>query len=267
MTPRERALSSIEAMDHLTLSDLEQSAGLLRRLDHKYVVDWPAFAALVDAVTGEHRVLQIDGRRSFGYDTVYFDSEDLATFRAHVQGRRQRYKVRVRHYTDSGLFTLELKLKGARGQTIKHRVPYEPHADGQLTEAAAAFVVEHLRSAYGHEVPGPWRPTLRTRYERITLVHRDGEQRLTCDHNLHYPVAGGGEAPQLSPEHIVIEAKSLDGRGSADAVLRALGHRPVTCSKYLLGVGLHGLRPLPPDMRRLARTHFHPRHEGRSLHV
>jgi hypothetical protein len=267
VTPRTRALAAIDDLEPLGLPDLERSAGLLRRLDHKYVVDWQSFAAVVGAVADEHRVLQIDGRRSFRYDTVYFDSEDLATFRAHVQGRRRRYKVRVRHYADSGLCSLELKLKGPRGQTIKHRVPYDVREDAMLTEAAARFVVEHLREAYGHELPGPLLPVLRTRYERITLVHRDGEQRLTCDHDLHYPAAADAATPRLSEEHIVVEAKSLDGRGAADAVLRDLGHRPVTCSKYLLGVGLHGLRPVPPDMRRLARTHFHTRHESRSPHA
>ncbi len=34
----------------------------------------------------------------------------------------------------------EVKLKGRRGETVKHRMPYEPDADGSLSAAANQFV-------------------------------------------------------------------------------------------------------------------------------
>ena len=57
-------------------------------------------------------MLQIDRRRSFDYESVYFDTPDLSTYRAHVQRRRLRFKARTRTYTDSGLCMFEVKLTG-----------------------------------------------------------------------------------------------------------------------------------------------------------
>ena len=88
-------------------------------MDAKYVSP-AAFAAWLSGST--HRVLEIDGRRVFGYRSTYFDTPDLRLFRDHVQRRRRRYKCRTREY-DSGVRMFEVKLKGARGRTVKYRMP------------------------------------------------------------------------------------------------------------------------------------------------
>lgn len=266
MSSRETALARIAAMDTIDLPGLEATAGLLQRTDHKYVLDWPVFAALAEALADDHRVLEIDGRRLFAYDTVYFDSAQLHTFHAHVQGRRRRFKVRVRHYADSGACALEVKLKGRRGETIKHRLPYDPADQGTLNAAADAFLADCLRSAYGHEPPEGLQPVLRTHYRRATLVAADGGERLTCDMDLCYP-ADAGAGPALSSGHVIVEAKSADGRGRAATTLAAMRQRPVSCSKYLLGVGLLGLRPVPSDLRRVAGRYFTPSPTPAPLHA
>jgi hypothetical protein len=184
--------------------------------------------------------------------------QPIVTFRAHVQGRRQRFKIRVRHYSDSGLCSLEVKLRGGRGEAIKHRIPYDADDRGALTRAASAFLGDCLRAAYGREAPADLRPVVRTRYRRATLVHQDGDQRITCDFDLSYPADATAVTPPLSAQHVIVEAKSRNGRGDADRVMREIGQRPVSCSKYLLGVGLQGLRPVPPDLRRLSRRYFSP---------
>ena len=70
----------------------------------------------------------MDGRRTFGYESVYFDTPELSTYRAHLQRRRQRFKARTRTYTDTGLCMFEVKLTGARGETVKQRVPHPERA-------------------------------------------------------------------------------------------------------------------------------------------
>ena len=67
-------------------------------------------------------MLDIDGRRVFGYESTYFDTPDCEQYRAHRQGRRRRYKVRSRSYVDTGLSMFEVKTKGLRGATVKHRM-------------------------------------------------------------------------------------------------------------------------------------------------
>jgi hypothetical protein len=80
------------------------------------------------------------GRRvAFAYHTTYYDAPELRAHRDHVQRRRRRFKRRARDYVDSGLHTFEVKLKKARGLTVKHRMDYpeqhlaalsEPHVGG-----------------------------------------------------------------------------------------------------------------------------------------
>jgi hypothetical protein len=257
VTGRELVLDRLATMPGIDLTGLQATAELARRSDRKYVLDWETFATLVERLGVDHRVLDIGGRRTFAYDTVYFDSEELATFHAHVRGGRRRFKVRIRHYRDEGSCALEVKLKGRRGETIKHRLPYRPDDRDRLTADAATFLSDCLRGAYGQEPPAGLRPVLRTHYRRATLVAADGEERLTCDFDLSYPVAGA-PGPALSVGHVIVETKSRDGRGRGDRVLRELQQRPVACSKYLLGVGLLGLRPVPNDLRRLAGRYFDP---------
>lgn len=252
---RSLALERLAALEPIALGDLEATAALTRRSDCKYVLDWSTFAALADHLAGAHLALEIDGRRTFSYDTVYFDGDDLLTFHAHVRGHRRRYKVRVRHYADTGVCALEIKLKGRRGETIKHRLPYAVADRERLTADAGTFLQECLDSAYGTGPPKDLQPVVRTCYRRATLVARDGGERLTCDFDLRF---GEPDAPGLSPAHVIVEAKTADGRGVATQALRDLGQRPVSCSKYLMGVGLLGLRPVPNDLRRLAGRYFSP---------
>ena len=124
-TPAERAVSAAAAMvAPISLKELNALAELQTRVDRKYFVSAGVFRQLIAQLADEMQVLEIDGRRTFGYESVYFDTPDLTTYRAHLQRRRQRFKARTRTYTDSGLCMFEVKLSGARGETVKERVPH-----------------------------------------------------------------------------------------------------------------------------------------------
>jgi hypothetical protein len=255
MTDRAIALDGLHALAPIGLADLLAAGGELQtRVDRKYIVDWATLAALTGALAADHRVLDIDGRRTFLYDSVYFDSPQLSTFHAHVQGRRHRFKVRARLYVDTETAFVEVKLKGRRGQTVKHRLPATPEDHGRLTPAARAFVADRLREAHGRDAPGDLVPVLGTHYRRITLAAATGDERLTVDYDVHFP--GAPQATSLSGGHVIVETKSHDGRGRADRALRALGARPLSCSKYVVGIGVTGRRPTPAEARRIVRRYF-----------
>src|SRR5919112_1928972 len=125
-------LLTAERFEPVTLAELEASAGLLDRMDNKYVVPVEAYAAVAEQLAATHGVLDIDGVRAFEYRTTYYDTPELETYRDHVRGRRRRYKCRSRHYVDSGSCAFELKLKGLRGRTVKHRMTYDPALHGSV---------------------------------------------------------------------------------------------------------------------------------------
>ena len=236
----------VESFAPVGLAQLDAGAALRDRIDVKYVIPLAAFAALAGRLMDTHAALEIDGRRAFGYRSTYFDTPELAAYRAHLQGRRRRYKCRSREYVDSGACAFEVKQKGLRGRTVKHRMPHDGH---ELSEAAIAFLREHL----GREPGGPLAPALAVTYSRVTLVAAG--ERLTCDFDLAFE-GPGGAGGRLDAGAAIVESKSLRGNALADRALRELGHRPETaCSKYCLGVALTRAVAANP-LRPLLRRHF-----------
>jgi hypothetical protein len=239
----------LDALAPIGLDELDACAALHDRVDVKYVGRLELLDALVADLAPTHRALEIDGRRSFAYATTYFDTADLRCYRDHLQRRRRRYKCRLRRYLDAGLDILEVKRKGARGETLKRRLPLEAPAalDGQLR----AFVL-----ASGVPDAGELHPVLRMSFERMTLVAPERGERLTCDVGLAFAAPDGGAA-RIVAGGMIVESKSRRGAALADAALRSLGARPVTgCSKYGLGIALTRSGVITNPYRRLLRRHF-----------
>jgi len=235
------------------LSTLEAGAALLTRVDRKYVVPVTTFEHLVDRLGADWAALEIDSRRQFGYTTTYFDTADLATYRAHLQRRRRRYKVRVRRYADTDTCMLEVKRKGMRGLTVKERRPHPVLQHAELGAEGHAFVADTLR---GH-VPaplGPLSPVVVTSNRRATLASVTTRARLTVDTDL---TCGWGTAGiSLRPDVVVLESKVQGHVSPIDRMLRSLGERPVTISKYCIGVAALGLDLPTNPWRRTLRRYF-----------
>jgi hypothetical protein len=232
-------------------------AELQTRVDRKYFVPADVFHRSIGEIADELRVLDIDGRRTFGYESVYFDTPDMETYRAHLQRRRRRFKARTRTYSDSRLCMFEVKLNGARGETVKQRVPHRVEDNAELTAEALAHLRSTLCQAYDQDMPPGMQPTLATTYRRTTFVSRSGESRLTCDVglaclNMRHEVRDTGT-------HVLVESKS-SGRGSApERILRELGVRPASMSKYCVAVAaLHPELPSNP-WHQILRRYFGPR--------
>jgi hypothetical protein len=234
------AAALVGELPAVDLATLEADAALAVRTDRKHLLGWGDVTRLLEALAPTHAALEIGGRRAFAYDTTYFDTEDLHCFRAHVQGRRRRYKCRTRLYADTGVCALEVKLRGAGDQTVKLRRPVAARDHGCLDANGRAFLSDCLGA-----VPA-MAPTLRGHHTRVTLVG-DGE-RCTLDFDLRF-VGGGALASGL----VIVESKSERGRGAADRALLAMRSRPMPCSKYCLGIALQRRVAAPLELRPLMR--------------
>lgn len=223
----------------ISLEALNAKAAMLERLDNKYVMRGPVLQALVPQLAEVFDVLEIDGHRSFTYETCYFDDPDLRSFHDHQQGRRQRMKVRVRRYVEAGLCFVEVKLKDRRGITVKKRMPCGPDAIDQLDDAALAHVSRSHQLVYGRPFDRPLEPVLQMRYRRVTLVARVGGERMTIDTDLQF--FGQAASRATGADTFIVETKSAFGNGLADAILRTLHLHPVnSCSKYCVGMSVTG---------------------------
>lgn len=228
-----------QAFRAIDLPTLNAKAAMLERLDNKYVVRRPALAAMTGELAELFDVLEIDGQRAFTYETCYFDDPGRHSYHDHHQGRRQRMKVRVRRYVEAGLCFVEVKLKDRRGLTVKKRMPYDPDKYGHLDEAALAHVRRSWEALYGRPFDRTLEPSLRMRYQRVTLVARDGGERMTIDTGIRF--FGTGDERGTDEDVYIIETKSAHGHGLADAVLRRHHQHPTNgCSKYCVGMSVTG---------------------------
>ncbi len=217
------------------LDALNAKAAMLERLDNKYVVRRDVLADALRELAGGFDVLQIHGRRAFTYDTCYFDDPSLSSYFDHHQGRRRRAKVRVRRYVDARQCFVEVKLKDRRGATVKRRQAHDFDAFDRLDAKAIGHVERAYAGLYGEPFGRPLVPVLRMTYRRMTLVARNGGERMTIDSGLRF--FGDRASNGTDDDVFIVEAKSAHGHGIADRVLRGLHQHPTAaCSKYCVGL-------------------------------
>lgn len=237
-----------------SLDELVSSAALLTRIDRKYLVDADDASAVLSALDESTRVLEIEGEHASRYGTMYFDTPELLSYHLAAHGRRRRFKIRARRYVDTGGAFLEMKTRGARGVTVKERVPRSPSLPDALTGVERAYAAE------GFDALGlPTRtaddlvPTLHTAYRRTTLLLAEGA-RATIDTDLVWTGADGSRMSR--PDLVIVETKSASRASELDRILWRCGVRPAGVSKF--ATGLAAMRPDLPSNRwhRVLRRHF-----------
>jgi VTC domain len=219
----------------ISLKRLEENSAMLERIDNKYVVNQNVLRLAVPELAKYFDILEIDGRRNFTYDTCYFDDADSRCYFDHHQARKKRIKVRMRKYLEAGLCFVEVKLKDRRGVTVKKRLRCAVDSFGVLDEKAEKFIQEVYASLYRREFTHTISRNLDMRYRRVTLVAKDGGERMTLDNDVCFKMDGGERT--VDNALFIIEAKSAKGNGIADRILRRLHQHPTKhVSKYCTGL-------------------------------
>ncbi|VEG28885.1 polyphosphate polymerase domain-containing protein [Actinomyces howellii] len=250
-----------------SLEALNEAAGLLTRVDRKYLVPAATVQDVTNALSGRALALEIDGRRRFAYASTYFDTPELSAYMLAARKRRRRFKVRTRAYLDSGTCFLEVKTRGARDSTVKERIPYPLEDADRLTTEGLLFVSDCLAASgicspqCGRDLATRLVPVMATTYWRTTL-HLPGDRaRTTIDTGLTWTALrrdrfGTVDRGPLLPagELAIVETKSPATPGPADRFLWSQGHRPARLSKY--ATGMAALRPgLPANKWHRVLTH------------
>lgn len=201
---------------------------LLDRIDTKYLVPASQVPEILSEALGEYRILTYGGQSVSRYQTRYYDTADFQAYRDHRIGRAPRAKVRVRSYLDSDLSFLEVKWKTHRGRTTKVRERYS----GDWCSAVAAFRSGPL-AKYAEGIPWDRLQVAATiTYDRVTLMHRAGSERVTIDLNLNFQ--NGDQEISHSGMAIIEVKQGWMNRGGISAVLRRRGIREASMSKYCL---------------------------------
>ncbi len=216
----------------ISLAEME-SVKLMNRIDTKFVVPACLLPEMLRLAQADYYIQEIDGQRFAAYDTLYYDTPDMQMYIRHHDRQLRRQKIRVRTYIDSDLTFLEVKNKNNKGRTKKKRIVVQTN-DLQDIDAGQR---EWLAGKAWYDV-ATLQPQLHTRFERITLVNRAKTERLTIDTALRWENVQTGQTAALG-DAVVVELKR-DGNqpsGMLD-ILRSLRIKPLSMSKYCIGVAL-----------------------------
>ncbi len=217
----------IASFDPITLERMEE-VKLLNRVDSKFAFRAGQLPLLLEQMQRDYFVLEIDGVRLQHYDTLYFDTDDHRLYLNHHNKRANRFKVRSRRYSESGVAYFEIKFKTNKGRTNKIR-----NKQKGLREEIAGKQADLLREGTGME-PDSLRPALQIFFSRITLANRALTERVTIDTGLTFRNGSGEHA---FPGVVIAELKQ--DRSAASPLSELLhGHhiRPCRVSKYCIGL-------------------------------
>lgn len=208
-----------------------QSVALLKRVEVKYVLPSALLPSILQALRPRYFVLKVAGHRLNRYRTLYFDTHDFAMYRRHHAGAANRFKVRSRTYVESGVSFLEIKHKTNKKRVIKSRIQ-TPDLVTEFDNHYANFVNSTAPYSVDEMQPRLWNS-----YQRITLVDKGLQERVTLDVGLRFQWHGRSV---VLPHVAVAEVKQERlSQGSDFARLMRQHHmRSTGFSKYCIGASL-----------------------------
>ncbi len=205
---------------------------LMNRTDVKYLVNAKRIPVLINKLTADYHIQEIEGRRVANYGTIYLDTKELLFYHMHMNGKLNHIKWRIRSYIESNLSFLEIKKKSNTGRTRKNRIVYdlsESFQEGKFRD--------FIRDTSGIEADN-LQPVLENNFNRITLVNNHKTDRLTIDFNISFRNCFNGKSVPLA-NLAIIEIKQ--DRLSESAIRKYIDEmriRKSGVSKYCLGIAL-----------------------------
>jgi hypothetical protein len=226
--------SALNQLTPISLKELDR-VKLQDRTDTKFVFNADLLPVILNEIIDFYSILEIDGKRTNSYRTLYYDTEDLQSYIQHHNGKANRIKVRFRKYIESDLNFLEVKFKNNKGRTIKARSKVAS-IEEKLTEFSKKFIIDNSYSFFKDKEVSP---VLWNNFTRLTLAHKTLNERLTIDLNLGFESFKNHTIKNI--EHIIIaEVKQEKASVNSDfiRVIRKHHIRKSSMSKYCVGTAL-----------------------------
>ena len=216
-----------------------KSIRLLNRCDTKFYFSVKALPELLEKLKSHYRIVEIDGRRIFEYETLYFDTPDNLLYRQHHNKNLNRYKIRFRKYKNSGLCYFEIKFKSNKGRTKKSRIKVggiETLLKGKLKGFAKNNLAENSAINVDSIEPRLW-----SFFNRITLASIKHKERITIDFNMSFNTEEKG---LKKVNHLVIAEVKQDRHALNTPfmnIVREIKIHPSGFSKYCIGMAMSNM--------------------------
>ncbi|MFM7565487.1 MAG: polyphosphate polymerase domain-containing protein [Flavobacteriales bacterium] len=216
----------LSSFDAIGLESMDR-VKLMNRIDTKFAFDKNTLIQLLPKLKDHYFVLEINNKRALAYESLYFDDAEFSFFKDHHNRRSNRYKMRIRNYVDSGIYFFEIKHK-SKGRTDKQRIS-TPNFHDVLTPEEEHLVRDHVHKSYKVS------PVLTNAFNRITLVNKHTNERLTLDFNLSF---SKGSSIVALTSLVIAELKQerINRRSPFFEQMKENHLRPYRLSKYCLGV-------------------------------
>lgn len=221
----------------ITLAEMD-SVKLMDRIDIKYLLSSNQLHDILKSVSSSYFVMEELGIRQFLYKNIYFDTPDKQLFLSHHNGKSLRYKLRIREYSEFHRIFLEVKKK-FKERTVKSRLllsdngSLEQFSDLKgLPVESIDFLEKNITFPVGKLIE-----SMRNEFIRITLIHKDMQERITIDTDLNFMPIDKKQGPQSLPSIAVVEIKKngYSGIHPFQIELKSRGIRPNSMSKYCIG--------------------------------
>ena len=221
---------------HIGLQELEDVA-LMDRSEKKYIIPIAWCGDISNKLSTDYNILEIANERQFRYDNLYFDTPENICLEDHIRGRKNRFKVRIRSYSNSNISFLEVKSRNVYGRSQKMRIQRTAEKwDSPITAKEQEFLEKCVSFA------AELKPVLYSSYSRYTIANIEKGERITFDTNLEYKTLTGETFKPLDGLAILeLKQGETDRRSPLMSIFRnrtdrksPLG-RTIRISKYVLG--------------------------------
>ncbi len=218
---------ALQAFPPVTLAGME-AVTLQNRVDSKFFFPVTLLPEILSEITEQYQILEIDGKRMFAYESLYFDTPDFLLYRHHHNGRTNRLKVRYRKYLDSGITYFEVKHRIKDSRTEKYRI--------RKTDIATTLTTDDMQKVHLPFVQIPQLlPSLFVYFQRITLVRIGHAERATIDVHLRFV----RNEEKLPLEELCIVEIKQEKNSVLSPLFQTLKHRLIHeqgFSKYAIGM-------------------------------
>ena len=220
----------------ISLQELD-SVALLDRTEEKFIIPDSWCEEISKNLKLDYKILEIGGERQFRYNNLHFDTPDNICLEDHIRGRKNRFKVRIRSYSNSKISFLEVKSRNVYGRSSKMRLQRSSEQwDAPLTIEEKQFLGD--RVPFASELS----PVLYSSYLRYTIASLPRGERVTFDTKLEYTTLKGEKFIPLDGLSIVeLKQEEKDRRSSLHKIFRKRSDRraplgrAIRISKYVLG--------------------------------
>jgi len=196
----------------------------------KFILNAKKLNKLLKEVSDKYDILEIGNKRVLNFTNEYFDTEDYKLYMAYHNGKGNRYLIKNSESESNKKRFLEIKFHSNKGSVSKKKK--KSKAGNISNEKNKVFIQEN--TPYN---PETLKLSLKNRYSRIVLVHKQNKEKVTIDLDL----TCSNEKGKLKLPHLaIVEVKQEKFSLYSDFIvsLRNKNIQKTSLSKYCIGVAL-----------------------------